>query len=198
MTIRPEGLPFFAFAAVMLSWFAFAAAFLFRKKPPGASERKRDRGSLFGIILQGVAYALVWMIRRSMFSPIAPLGKPLEVGLAIFTTAVAIGSVWLIMAAVRVLGKEWSFAARVVEGHRLVTEGPYRLVRHPIYTGMFGMLVSTALAISHWKVLLPAFLLFLVGTVIRVRMEERLLREEFGTEWEGYTQKVPAVIPGLY
>ena len=63
---------------------------------------------------------------------------------------------------------------------------------------MFGMLVSTALAISHWIALLPAFLLFWVGTVIRVRIEERLLREEFGTEWEGYTQKVPAVIPGLY
>jgi len=158
MTIRPEGLSFFVFVAVMLSWFAFAAAFLFRKKPPGAPEQKRDRSSLFGIILQGVAYALIWMVRRPMFSPIAPFNKPLEVVLALFTTALAIGSVWLIMAAVRVLGKQWSFAARVVEGHRLVTEGPYRLVRHPIYTGMFGMLVSTALAISHWIALLPAFL----------------------------------------
>jgi len=49
------------------------------------------------------------------------------------------------MAAVQRLGKQWSIAARVTEDHELVTEGPYRIVRNPIYTGMFGMMVATAI-----------------------------------------------------
>jgi protein-S-isoprenylcysteine O-methyltransferase Ste14 len=45
--------------------------------------------------------------------------------------------------AVCALGKQWSIAARVVEGHELITDGPYRIVRHPIYAGMLGLLVAT-------------------------------------------------------
>jgi protein-S-isoprenylcysteine O-methyltransferase Ste14 len=86
----------------------------------------------------------------------------------------------------------------VLEGHKLVTEGPYRIVRNPIYTGMFGMLLATGLAISHWIGLLLAIVVFAVGTVIRVQSEEKLLREAFGAEFEAYAQRVPAVIPFLF
>ncbi len=93
MTIHAEGWPFFVFIAVMLCWFAFAAAFLFRKKPPSLSERKRDRNLLVGLVLHGLAYALTWLVRRPMFSSIVPVKKPLEAGPALFTITLAGGSV---------------------------------------------------------------------------------------------------------
>ena len=111
---------------------------------------------------------------------------------------VAVGSVMLIMAAVNTLGKEWSVTARLVEGHKLATSGVYAYLRHPIYTGMLGMLLATGVAYSYWVALLAALVIFFIGTMIRIRSEERLLREAFGQNFDDYTQRVSAIVPGLY
>jgi protein-S-isoprenylcysteine O-methyltransferase Ste14 len=200
MRITLDPLPTAVFAAVFLCWIAFAVLFIFRKKPQAdiGTERRRARASLFGIILQGTGYAFIWAVRRPYFSPPARMTRVLEVALAIFTVALAVASVWFVMTAVKTLGKEWSLAARVREGHRLVTEGPYKIVRNPIYTGMLGMLVSTGLATSRWIGLLIGLAFFIAGTIIRVRSEEKILREEFGPEFDDYSARVPAIIPGIY
>ena len=102
-----------------------------------------------GIALQGVGYAVIWILRRPLFTPIVSAGKFVEIALAVLTMTLAIGSVRFCSAAVRTLGKQWSITARVLEGHKLVTEGPYSIVPNPIYAGMFGMLLTTGLAISY-------------------------------------------------
>ena len=111
--------------------------------------------------------------------------------------AVAIGvfSGWLATSAIRELGKQWSFQARLIEGHKLITSGVYGMVRHPIYTAMFGMLVATGIAVSHWIGLVAAILVFYVGTKIRTRTEEGLLQEAFREEFESWKAKVPGLIP---
>jgi protein-S-isoprenylcysteine O-methyltransferase Ste14 len=192
--------PTLAVIVVMMSWFAFVVVFvvfLARKKAPSAPDSKRERTSIVGIALQGVGFAVVWTSRRPPFTPIVSSRKPVEIATALVTMALAIGSVWFVSAAVRILGKQWSLAARVLEGHRLITKGPYSVVRNPIYTGMFGMLLATGLAISHWVGLLIAIVVYAIGTVIRVNSEEKLLREAFGEEFETYARKVPAVVPFL-
>jgi protein-S-isoprenylcysteine O-methyltransferase Ste14 len=60
---------------------------------------------------------------------------------------------------------------------------------------MFGMMIATGLAASYWWALLPAIVVFWVGTLMRVRSEEKLLREAFGKEFEEYTRCVPALLP---
>lgn len=197
MTIHFKFWPVLAFTVVMVSWFTFAASFLFLKKPPSPPDKKRDPSSIFGIVLQGIGYLIVWTMRRLWFTPILSLGKSIEVALAILTMVLAAGSVWLCVSAIRTLGQQWSLAARVVEGHRLVTQGPYSVVRNPIYTGMLGMLLATGLAVSHWIGLLVALVVFSIGTAIRVQAEAALLRETFGEEFENYARRVPAVIPYL-
>src|SRR5204863_9201189 len=137
----------------------------------------------------------VWMIRRQWFAPMFGRNKFSEIALALTTILLAVGSVWFCAAAIRTLGVQWSLAARVVEGHKLVTQGPYSIVRNPIYTGMFGMLLATGLAVSHWIGLVTAIVVFAIGTFIRVRSEEKLLREMFGSEFDAYARKIPAVIP---
>lgn len=191
-------MPTAVFAGVMVCWFVFAGVFLFRKRPPAAAERRRERASILGIVLQGTGYATVWTFRRPYFTPLFSLARPLEIALAVATLALAAASVWIIMEAIRTLGKQWSFAARLVEEHKLVTSGPYRRVRNPIYTGMLGMLVATGMAVSNGFALAAALVLFGIGTVIRVRSEEKLLRGAFGAEFEAYAREVPAVIPRLH
>src|SRR5207302_11270879 len=140
---------------------------------------------------------VVWSVHRQPFTPFVPLGKFFEIASAVLTMALAIGSVWFVSIAVRTLGKQWSLAARVLEGHKLITSGPYSVVRNPIYTGMFGMLLASSLAVSHWIGLSMAIVVFAIGTFIRVRSEEKLLREAFGAEFDEYARRVPAVIPFL-
>jgi protein-S-isoprenylcysteine O-methyltransferase Ste14 len=198
MKITLELLPTVVFVVVMLCWFVFAGIFIFRRKPPNAPEQKRDRASIPGVALQGLAYAMVWSIRRPVFSPLVAGVEWLESLAAAIAIVAASGSVLLIMSAVKTLGKEWSITARMVQDHQLATKGPYARVRHPIYTGMLGMLIATGLAISHWTVLVAAIVVFAIGTLIRVRIEERLLRETFGQRFEEYARQVPAVIPGIF
>jgi len=197
MIIHLNFWPTLAFVVMMLSWFAFVITFLVHKKPPSPPDKKRDPSSIVGIVLQGLSYGTVWTIRRVWFTPMFGSNKYLEIVLAIATMLLAIGSVWFCSTAIRTLGKQWSLAARVVEGHKLVTEGPYGIVRNPIYTGMFGMLLATGLAVSHWIGLAIAIVVFAIGTFIRVRSEEKLLREMFGQDFDGYAHNVPAVIPYL-
>jgi protein-S-isoprenylcysteine O-methyltransferase Ste14 len=198
MTINIDFWPTLTFAVVMLSWFTFGAVFLTRKKPPSAPESKRERASIFGIALQGAGYGVVWAVHRQPFTPIVSLTRPFEIALAVLTMSLAIASVWFVSTSIRTLGKQWSLAARLVEGHKLITEGPYQVVRNPIYTGMLGMLLATGLATSHWIGLVAGIVVFAIGTVIRVRSEEKLLREAFGTQFEEYADKVPAVVPFLF
>ncbi len=196
--IHLEFWPTLAFVVVMLSWFAFIIVFLVRHKPPSAPESKRERAYILGIVLQGAGYGIVFSIRRAWFGPIVSVSNSVEIGLAILTMALGIASVWFVMTAIRTLGQQWSLGARLIEGHKLITEGPYRIVRNPIYTGMFGMLLATGLAVSHWVGLLIAIGVYAVGTVIRVRSEEKLLRGAFGAEFDSYARRVPAVIPFLF
>jgi protein-S-isoprenylcysteine O-methyltransferase Ste14 len=189
-----------AFYAVIVCWWIFGLTFWLRKRPPRAREAKRDWTSLLGLLLQAVAYFCVWFhpLQQREFAPIASGSRAVEWGLAALTVAIAIASVWLVNAAARRLGKQWALAARLVEGHTLIQDGPYRFVRNPIYTGMFGMLLATGLAAAQWIQLLVAIVLFIAGTYIRIRSEERLLRGAFGSEFEAYARKVPALIPGIY
>jgi protein-S-isoprenylcysteine O-methyltransferase Ste14 len=184
-----------AFVVVIVGWLLFAALFLFHKQPPPEKATRRDRRSIFGIVVQGVGYAAVWTLQRPRFTPVVPLPGALQVIPAVIVVVLTIYATRLSMTALRTLGKEWSFSARLVEGHRLVTEGPYHLVRHPIYSAMLANLVATGLALSHWIGLLGGIVIFGIGTAIRVKSEERLLRAQFGPEYEDYARRVPAIVP---
>lgn len=165
-----------------------------------ARESKREGTAILGMVLEGAGYFMVWIqpLQRKQFAPFAPESRVVEWGLAVLAVAIAAGSTWLVNAASRRLGKQWALAARLVEGHSLIQEGPYHLVRNPIYLGMFGMMLAVGLVMTQWMALLVASLVFMAGTYIRIRSEERLLREAFGDEFEAYTRKVPALIPRIY
>ena len=79
-------------------------------------------------------------------------------------------------------------------GHELRTDGPYRVTRHPIYTGLIGMFLGSALVngIGLWGAVL---VLIIVGLLFKLRVEERLMREAFGDAYAAYEARVPALLP---
>ena len=188
-----------AFVVVIGCWFVFAGVFLLREKPKPAKDAVKAPKSWLGIALQGISYIPVWAVhRRPMFSPFIGENYVLNSIAQVLAIVLSVSSVLLTMSAIRELGKQWSLEARLLEGHNLITTGPYNLVRHPIYTAMLGKLIATGIVISHWAVLVAAVVVFLIGTFIRTRFEEVLLSDAFGEEFTRWKTKVPALIPGLW
>lgn len=95
-----------------------------------------------------------------------------------------------------VLGSNWSSEVQVKQGHELITRGPYRLVRHPIYTGLLLAFVGTALAIGELRGAI-ACAIVAASFWVKLRLEERWMREQFGAAYVSYMQRVKALVPGL-
>jgi steroid 5-alpha reductase family enzyme len=90
---------------------------------------------------------------------------------------------------------QWRFDAGLNADHQLVQSGAYRVVRHPIYTSMLSLMLGTGFLITPMPVLLLATVLFVIGTEIRVRIEDALLASRFGEAFQEYKRRVPAYIP---
>jgi protein-S-isoprenylcysteine O-methyltransferase Ste14 len=180
---------------VFLSWLVFVIGFILRPWRRGQAEKRRDPRTLFGFFIEAAGYAITFFVRRGFPTAFLSFGSAVEWIFAVIAALLAAGSVWLALVAINVLGKHWSPAARIVEGHELVTDGPYRIVRHPIYAAMLGLMVATGLVISKPWALGAGTVLYLVGTTSRIRIEERLLLQHFGDQYEDYKSKVSALIP---
>ena len=187
-----------SFVLIILLWLVFAGTFLLRKRPASSPDKVGVPSSFLGVALQGLSFGIVWAVRRSpLFSPFADDQYALNIVLQVLAVAIAGASVWLTISAVRELGRQWSLKARLIEGHKLVSTGVYGIVRHPIYTAMLGKLIATGLVYSHWIALIAAIILFLIGTRIRTNIEERLLGEAFGDEFNEWKGRVPGLVPFL-
>lgn len=111
--------------------------------------------------------------------------------------AVQVGFIMLAVWARRHLGRNWSAEVRVGEGHQLVRTGPYAYLRHPIYTAMLGMFLGTAIASSQYHALFG--LAVLVAAYLRkTRLEEQIMTQTFGDEYDAYRRETRALVPLLF
>ncbi|WP_256751076.1 isoprenylcysteine carboxylmethyltransferase family protein [Mesorhizobium sp. Mes31] len=92
------------------------------------------------------------------------------------------------------LGRLWSGTVTAKAEHRVVDTGPYRLVRHPIYTGLLLAILATMAAKGTvWGV--AGAILLTIGIVMKARLEERFLRGELGSAYDDYARRVPMLVP---
>jgi protein-S-isoprenylcysteine O-methyltransferase Ste14 len=93
------------------------------------------------------------------------------------------------------LGRLWSGAITRKEGHNVVDKGPYGIVRHPIYTGIFVAVIATVVVSGTLHAVLGGACL-IIGYWLKARLEERFLREELGADaYDSYRRRVPMLIP---
>jgi protein-S-isoprenylcysteine O-methyltransferase Ste14 len=143
-----------------------------------------------------IAAVLVWVIMRytpHRYWTFITFHVP---WLQVVGTALLIVSTLYIVWARLVIGKMWASHAVVKEGHKLVTTGPYRITRHPIYSGLFGMILGSALSLGHGLIFL-GFVFALLIFMNRIRIEEQLMISTFGDQYVQYKKRVPQLIPGL-
>jgi protein-S-isoprenylcysteine O-methyltransferase Ste14 len=95
------------------------------------------------------------------------------------------------------LGRMWSASPDVLqEHHELRTDGPYAITRHPIYTGLFGMLLGTVL-LNGFGVSLVFIVIGAAVLAARIPIEERLMSKTFPHEYARYRERVPRLVPGV-
>ncbi|MGD0296688.1 MAG: isoprenylcysteine carboxylmethyltransferase family protein [Bryobacteraceae bacterium] len=179
-------MPPFAYGIVALAWIVWMLPFALTRRKQ-ARAQKVDRRARWGILLVAISFAVLWQYQFWRTS--LPAWR---LTLAIFFLAVADVLSWT---ATRVLGKQWRVDAGLNAEHELVTQGPYRLVRHPIYTSVLCVLWGTGFILLPLPLILLATLPAVIGTEIRVRIEDGLLASRFGQRFEGYRRSVAAYVP---
>jgi protein-S-isoprenylcysteine O-methyltransferase Ste14 len=178
-----------ALAELLLCWVAWALAFIYPiLKAKGQKKAVIDRRSKIGIlgVMIGFMCAGTYIGAMQLSRPAAAL---------IASMVLAPASVVFTWWATWHLGKQWRYVAALTEGHELITTGPYRLIRHPIYASIFGLLLATIGAWTWWPLALPAVVFFIIGTEIRVRAEDGLLAARFGEKFSDWSARTRAYIP---
>ncbi len=152
-----------------------------------------DRGSALAVIITGVgAIALASSVSLRWPNPIE--GEWVEwLGLLVMAFGLL-----LRYGSIRWLGPMFTRFVQVLPDHKLVTNGPYRVVRHPAYTGLLIFFIGMGSALGDWLSLL--FLTFIppIGIIYRIKVEEQALLEAFGEDYKAYMRRVKGLVPFLF
>ena len=179
-----------------LAWIVFLAYWLVsarKLKSVKRREPRAERGVYLAVMVTSYVLmfndplSLGWLGRR--FVPVSPLVEALGAGIAALGIAFAI---W----ARRHLGENWSATITLKEGHELIRSGPYRHIRHPIYTGMLTGLSGTALALGEYRALL-SLAIAVSAFYFKARKEERYLVQEFGEGFREHREHTGMFLPRL-
>ena len=160
----------------------------------GQAQRK-DRGSLtliWVVVMLSFGFG-IWLAnaRPDLRLPWSEQVYPL--GLAIFVSGIALRwwSIWT-------LGKFFTVQVAIASDHRLIEQGPYRLLRHPSYTGSLMMFLGFGLCIGNWLTLAVLLVPVLAVFAWRIHVEEAALSETFGDAWRGYSRRTWRLLPWIY
>jgi len=191
--------PWYAKAVIL----AASIAMVVIRAPHGSRSRKvktvRSRKGRLEVFLLLVAWLsfflpLLWCFKpifRFADYPLHPLA--FAAGIVLF-----VAGLWVFYLSHKHLGEFWSITLEVREKHRLVTEGIYRRIRHPMYLGLFLYSLGQLLALPNW-VVGPSYLAgFGLLFALRIGAEEKMMRDEFPGQYEAYAARTRRLIPGIW
>ncbi|MEQ1747449.1 MAG: isoprenylcysteine carboxylmethyltransferase family protein [Saprospiraceae bacterium] len=211
--------------ARVLVLLAAAAAVVLSQPPIGLAEAREqkdtDRFSLLWIILLALPAMAAPVVEWAYFGAatavpnlltLAPVASPDDLPAYQFVWPEILAQTWweaagmMLMAtglalriwAIRTLGQAFSSTVQILQEHRLVTTGPYRIVRHPSYIGAYLVFLGGAVFLQAWVGLIVSAVCMGVAYGIRIPAEERALEANFGDEWRAYRKRTWGMVPGLW
>ena len=183
------------FYSVLVIWFAIQIAtisILRRRAPPlkTKSTSKLSNPRIWSLnIPLGIAVTLLFG-----YTQIGPLGDwSFYLGLSIGTlgSAIANWGSWT-------LGRYFSAEMVIYRDHELRVAGPYRFVRHPVYSGVFLAAIGAGFAVQSWAAVLFLVITYAILFRYRIAAEEKVLISEFGEQYQSYSKRVKRLIPFIY
>ena len=191
--------PWFAKAVILVGTIAMIVIQApHMRRSVGIKVVKSRRGplevALMALVMVGLFLPLHWVRRSVPAFAEYPLGPtPFTAGIL----CLALG-LWFLYRSHADLGTNWSSTLKVREKHQLVTQGVYCRIRHPMYLAFLLQAFGQALVVPNW-VAGPSYVVAVVVVVaLRVGPEERMMLEEFGTDYEAYMARTRRLVPGLW
>jgi protein-S-isoprenylcysteine O-methyltransferase Ste14 len=187
--------PFFEHA-LRLTWLVVLGYWLWAARSAKPTEHQESFAKrlaaywiplIVAMLLLGPGEWFSHSLLREQFVPHTTLVYSIGLGLMILGALVAISS------RAR-LGRNWSATVQLKQDHELITSGIYRLVRHPIYTGLLALFLGDAIMVGDWRGLL-AVAIVLVSFWRKLRLEETWLAQHFGEPYRLYQARTKALIP---
>lgn len=182
--------PFYTSLALWIIFTLYWSAAAKNAAPTARAESPASRQ--LHVIAVNAALVLLYLpvpALQGRFLPDGPLTAP--IGLAIQLAGLLL-AVW----SRRHLGRNWSGAITAVVDHQLIRSGPYRVIRHPIYTALLGMYLGAAIVVGQFHALL-ALAIAIIAYWRKIRLEERNLRDIFGPTYDEYCRESWALLPPL-
>jgi len=151
-----------------------------------------DRQTLLTIL---IAKAIVGMI---LFADILVNGLVLDArfvipGVVVFFIGAAVRAMGHIN-----LGKQFTIHVKIVSGHKLITSGVHKYMRHPMYTGLFLMVIGSCVALHSLWAVIAIFVLLVPAGIYRVKVEEETLTKQFGKQYTEYMKRTKRFVPYIF
>ena len=177
-------------------WVAFEIGLVVRDNSRGKGKTAIDKGTRyfnFIAITVGITAAAILNGFSKFFFPGGRTNTVFFIGIAVMLTGMAL-RFW----SVSTLGKSFRTTIETDKDQKVVSNGPYKLVRHPSYSGWLLMCCGYGIALQNWLSLLAAVILPLVALLYRIRIEEAALVSSFGSEYVEYQKRTKKLIPWVW
>ena len=177
-------------------WIALEIGLVIRDNTRGKGKTTSDKGTRYFNFIAITVGILAAAILNGVQKFVFPGGKtPIVffIGMAIMLVGMAL-RYW----AVITLGAFFRTTIETDKDQKVVSSGPYQLIRHPSYCGWLLVCLGYGIAVQNWLSLLVAFLLPLVALLYRIQVEERLLVSSLGTAYVEYQKKTKRLIPWIW
>ncbi len=181
---------------IALCWASFALYWLISSfSQKSVAERTSFASRILQLLIMIIAFNFV--IQSAQLYPLSIMLIPDSLAIAIVSIALCVPGLITCIWARRTLAGNWSSLPVIKEDHNLVQDGPYKFVRHPIYTGFLLMFLGTAVAIGRLGGFI-GFAVCFVGFWMKLRQEEALMIKLFKGNYLSYKKRVKALIPYLF
>jgi protein-S-isoprenylcysteine O-methyltransferase Ste14 len=142
----------------------------------------------------GFFIPLIWLA-----SPVLSFAEyRLSLGPLVAGVLCLVAGLWLFHRSHADLGTNWSITLEVREQHRLITQGVYRRIRHPMYLALVLYSMGHALVIPNWVAGPSNLVAFVILFALRVHAEEQMMGDEFGDEYAAYSARTKRLVPGIW
>lgn len=159
---------------------------------------RRRRGAV-ELVLLTIAWLAFFVLLVWIVTPAFSFADyPLHAGPLMIGSACLVFGLWLFYHSHADLGTNWSITLELRERHQLVTHGVYRALRHPMYSALLIYSAGQALVVSNWLAGPSYAVAMLLLIALRMRPEERMMREKFGVAYENYVATTKRLIPGVW
>jgi protein-S-isoprenylcysteine O-methyltransferase Ste14 len=181
---------------ISIVWIAFEIWLVVRDRMQGKGRTGNDRGTRyynFLAIIIGITSAGIISGNNKFYFPGGRSDAGFWIGLCIMIIGFAL-RIW----AVATLGVSFRTTVETHTNQNVIRNGPYRLVRHPSYSGLILMCCGYGIAVQNWLSLIFAIILPLIALIYRIHIEEAALVESIGAEYEEYQTETKKLLPWVW